>query len=273
MIKNENMIQTFQVYPGIGEPIGLLSIPHSGEHIPDEFKNYLSEKQWDLMQDVDYKVHELIDIKKLQAAGVTIIKSDIIRTAVDLNRKIELSLLNWKQNSKGKKLVIQEPDKRTSEELLAKYYLPYYEVLKTHYFMMKERSNLPSFIDLHSMPGKAEEYHLKINPNQDIIRPDFCLSDVNGKTCSPEFISFVKDELSKNFENVTINSPYFGGQVTRHMNQLYSPLNNIQIEISRTLYMNEENKELYSEGVLKLKKYLTEALISTFITFYNRFKI
>jgi N-formylglutamate deformylase len=97
------------------------------------------------------------------------------------------------------------------------------------------------------------------------VRPNFCLSDVNGETCSPDFINFIKNDLAKDYKNVSINSPYFGGHVTRYLNKKHKSLNNIQIEISRTLYMNEENKELKENS--DLKKNLTRSLINLFNQF------
>ena len=263
MISTEKVQQVFELFPTKKPSIGLISIPHSGEYLPDEFKPYLTKNIKDLMQDVDYKVHELIDIETLQNEGISVVKSDIIRTTVDLNRKASEAVLNWKSNSKGIKIVTKEPTIEKKEYFMAKYYLPYYEMLKTQYFMLQERSNLPSFIDLHSMPSQAEEYHLKINPNQDKIRPDFCLSDYRGKTCKKDFIVSVQNKLKKHYENVTINAPYFGGHVTQHMDRMYNPLNNIQIEISRGIYMDEKKQVLTPQSE-KLKKVLTSVLIDFF---------
>ncbi len=267
----EKVQQVFELFPTKHTPIGFISIPHSGETLPDEFKPYLSENYKDLMQDVDFKVHELIDIAALQEVGISVVKSDIIRTAVDLNRKAVDSVLNWKSNSKGKKIVINEPSAEKKEFLMAKYYLPYYEMLKTQYFMLEEQSNIPSFIDLHSMPSKAEQYHLKINPNQSIERPDFCISDFRGQTCQPEYIKNIQQILNKSYKRVTINDPYFGGHVTQHMNRMYKPLNNIQIEISRGIYMDEETQCL-NEDAKKLKEILTEGLIQFFQEEFRKHK-
>ena len=262
MSTNENILE---LYPATTEFIGILSIPHSGEIVPKELKGYLIHENWHLMQDVDYRVHELIDITALQNAGITVLKSNIIRTAVDLNRSRELALLNWKKNSKDVEIVISEPKPEIAESLLGLFYDPYYEMLNTLIYELGSKRETPSLVDLHSMPGVAEEYHLKINPNQTKIRPDFCLSDVNGETCTQEFIQFISNDLAKDYENVTINSPYFGGHVTRYLNQKHKRLNNIQIEISRSLYMNEENKELKNNS--DLKNNLTRSLINLFNQF------
>ena len=273
MINSKIRNSLFELYPAQGQLKGILSIPHSGEELPEEFRQYLSSNTWDLMQDVDYKVHELVQIKDLQQAGITVIKSNIIRTAIDLNRDKESALLNWKKNSKGKQIVLKTPPEEIAESLTEKYYSPYYEMLKTLIYELQKKMEIASLVDLHSMPAKAEEYHLAINPHQDIKRPDFCLSDIEGQSCEKEFINFIANELRHSYSTVNINNPYFGGHVTRFLNAKYKNLNNIQIEISRDLYMNEKDKTLLASEVQSLKKHLTKALIKLFETYYQKKKI
>jgi N-formylglutamate deformylase len=123
------------------------------------------------------------------------------------------------------------------------------------------------------MPSKAEEYHLKINPKQEITRPDFCLSDVEGITCEPDFINLLVNDMGENFKKVYKNNPYFGGNVTRYLSASYKPLNNIQIEISRGIYMDENSQELIPEKAQKVKSHLTENMINHFNIFYKKYKL
>jgi N-formylglutamate amidohydrolase len=248
--------------------IGILSIPHSGEILPEEFKKYLIQDNNHLMQDVDFRVHELIDIKQITSAGIAVIKSNIIRTAIDLNRPKETCLFNWKKNSKGIQLVESEPNETESIKLVESFYSPYFEFLKALFGELNNRTNIPSFIDLHSMPSLATDYHLKINPKQTRVRPDFCISDQVGKTCTQDFIDQSTNTLLQDYPNVTNNNPYFGGHITVHVNELFPDGNNIQIEISRGIYMDEVTQELNKEKVKKLKPVLTSAIIDTFCKFY-----
>lgn len=260
----KNKIDLFEYFPAQIDAIGILSIPHSGEILPDEFKKFLIDEMKHLSQDVDYRVHELIDIEALNKAGINVIKSNIIRTAIDLNRPHTTCLLNWKKNSQGVEIVKSEPSDSLAQELKNKYYAPYFEMLKTLIDQLSHRTSTPNFIDLHSMPSKATDYHLKVNPNQSVIRPDFCISDQTGKTCSKEFIATPTKILSQDYTHVSNNDPYFGGHITVHIDKLFPHSNNIQIEISRGIYMNEQGQHLIKEKVDKLKPILTQALIKTF---------
>lgn len=244
---------------------GILSIPHSGEEIPREFPPYLTSNKDSLGKDVDYKVNELVDIEKLNQAGIAVIVSNIHRTCIDLNRASDICVLNWKKNSHGERLVLKEPDTQTTYELTQKYYTPYYEMLKSMInALYKSQPSIVSLIDLHSMPSTPTKYHLDINANQKMERPDFCVSDIEGISCSKEYIDYVCEQLTSFSKLVTQNDPYFGGYITRHIHATYKNINNIQIEINRKIYMDEKNRQLKPELIKGLKVNLTKNLIATF---------
>ena len=257
--------EIFRFYPAKSSNIGILSIPHSGEVIPEEFQAFLTKDSKSLACDVDYKVDHLVDIEALNQAGISVIVSNIHRTCVDLNRSQKDSVLNWKKNSHGVTLVENEPDEKQRSILEAKYHTPYFEMLKTMINKLhKETDKNISFIDLHSMPSKPTEYHLKVTPNQPKVRPDFCVSDIEGLSCEKKYIDEVCELLANFSSAVTQNIPYYGGHITRFINSEYERINNIQIEISRAIYMDEKEKVLKLDLVDKLKPNLTKTLIDHF---------
>jgi N-formylglutamate amidohydrolase len=245
---------------------GILSIPHSGEWIPEEFSPYLSNNNDELNQDLDYKVNELVDIERLTQEGVAVLVSHIHRVCVDLNRAPEIAVFAWKENTQGKNLVIQNASKDFCEKVLHRYHFPYFEMLRSVLDEGKKNriSPLP-VIDLHSMPSKATAYHLKKNPNQKTNREDFCISDLSGQSCSPEYIKFVKDQFAKQY-SVAVNDPYLGGYVTQFFHQC-GGTNAIQIEINRKLYMDESSISLLKSESEKLKENITKNLMKTFNQF------
>lgn len=259
--------QIFNYYPPKNKYIGAVSIPHSGEVIPDEFKDYLIEDLSALNQDVDTAVHKLIDIEKLNEEGIAVIKANIHRVCVDLNRPKETAALNWKKNSHGVEIVRKELSEETRALLTQKYYAPYYEMLKALINELKRNHPRPSFIDLHSMPSSPTAYHLEINPKQEMERPDFCVSDIEGKSCEKAFIDFVCEKLSPHYPKVYQNNPYFGGHVTRHVDATFPDTNNIQIEIKRGIYLDEPKRTLDDSLAGKLRPVLTSALVETFQRF------
>jgi len=264
MFKLDNPVKSplFSYYSPLGPKVlGLVSIPHSGEDIPSEFDDYLSGDTDAYREDLDFRVNELVDIPELQKAGIGVLVSHIHRICVDLNRDESNCVLFWKKNTKDKILVKLDPDEALTRNFIETYHRPYYEIMRS--FLTDLRRKNPAhanFIDLHSMPSMASAYHMKMNPNQKQSRPDFCLSDFRGKTCVPEFIH----NFQKNFQNAgfeaSINDPYVGGNVTQWANALAT--NNIQIEINRSLYMDELTKKMVPEKAQTLKDVITETLIS-----------
>ena len=250
-------------------PIGLLSIPHSGEIIPEEFLPYLTQNRRALDEDVDYRVRDLIDLEALLQAGVHVLVAKIHRTAVDLNRAPQIAVLNWKENTQGVQLINEKnmPDDSQMKRWLARYHTPYFNLIQDLLDQLKKRhkATIP-MIDLHSMPSAPTAFHLKNNPQQKVKRSDFCVSDLQGESCSREFIDFVVEQLTISGFSAEKNEPYFGGYVTKFVNAI-SRTNNIQIEINRATYMDEVAKTMLEEKAARLKKVLNAALLSTFQKF------
>lgn len=257
----------FDFYAPLGTQYrGLLSIPHSGENIPPEFEAFLSGDHAAYKEDVDFKVNELVDIQKLQSSGIAVLVAHVHRVCVDLNRDEDHCILCWKENTHGKKLVTQDPTPQMSMAFIEKFHRPYYHILKAAIQdLEKRKKGLVSMIDLHSMPSKPTAYHMKQNPNQKMHRPDFCVSDRKGKTAQEEFTHFFRDQLVKAGHESSLNDPYVGGYITEYVDQFRT--NNIQIEINRSIYMDESTKLLIPSKVEKLKPLLTEVLIQGFEKF------
>ncbi len=258
----------YDFYPPVGEVKGFLSIPHAGETIPSEFESYLTDNNSAMMEDVDYRVNQLVDIDRITKAGIAVLVAKIHRYCVDLNRAPEIAVLNWKENSKGAEIVTDTPNSSTSRKMVEKYHSSYYNCLKEGIELIKEATGRAvSFIDLHSMPSRPTEYHLKLNPDQKLDRADFCVSDlVDHSSCVPEFIGGVVESLRAGGYDPAVNEPYFGGFVTKYVNQFDT--NNIQIEINRRIYMDEIKKELTPEKVNVLLPVLTDTVIKALTNTY-----
>jgi N-formylglutamate amidohydrolase len=244
---------------------GLISIPHAGELFPGEFTPYLTSDKRALAEDVDYKVDELIDIEKLNHAGVHVIVADVHRTCLDLNRHPSKACLNWIHNTQGVQLVAKTPDEQTRQKLTEKYHTPYYKRLTELIHEHSTSKRLLPVIDLHSMPSRPTAHHLKQNPDQKMDRADTCISDWNGQSCTSEYIDFIIETLIERGIGAAKNDPYYGGYLTQYMSDL--PCENVQIEINRLIYMDEKKRELIDSEVAKLKPALTDAIIEIFNNF------
>ncbi len=253
----------FKVFPAkTRSPRGIVSIPHSGEQIPAEFKSYICGSVVDCREDVDFKVNELVYIDALNAAGISVVVADIHRVCVDLNRAATESILFWRENTHGVPLVSGTPSAAQVQDWVDRYHAPYFAKILELLQACEAAHGRVGFVDLHSMPSRPTDYHFKRNPAQKLERPDFCISDRQGLTCQPDFISGFAGALGAQF-SVGINDPYLGGYITQAVHTLKdkSRTQNIQIEINRAIYMDERAKVLLADRVAVLKPFLTKVLI------------
>ncbi|MBY0515493.1 MAG: N-formylglutamate amidohydrolase [Bacteriovoracaceae bacterium] len=245
--------------PLTDKPVGLVSIPHSGEDVPDEFLNYLAADINVMREDVDFKVDELVDIEALQKAGIGVLVAHVHRVCVDLNRSPEQSVLFWQVNTKGVPLVKKNPTDQERSDFIQRYHAPFFEIYSSLIRDLERRlKGAVPVVDLHSMPSRATAYHMKQNPNQRQERADFCVSDQRGKTCSEEYIKWFTHSLTQFGHEAVINDPYIGGYVTTFVDGFRT--NNIQIEINRRIYMDEVKKVLIPEKAPQIKELLTRVL-------------
>jgi N-formylglutamate amidohydrolase len=89
-------------------------------------------------------------------------------------------------------------------------------------------------IDCHSMPTAASA--VGGEPGSDVV-----LGDCHGTSCAPRIIDAARIFLAERGFAVAINAPYAGGFTTGHYGAPRRGRHALQIEINRSLYMDERN--------------------------------
>lgn len=87
-------------------------------------------------------------------------------------------------------------------------------------------------IDCHSMPSASLGADVA-------ARPDVVLGDRYGTSCAPQLIDAAQDIFERRGYRVARNRPYAGGFITEHYGQPTAGVHALQIEINRSLYMDE----------------------------------
>ena len=146
-----------------------------------------------------------------------------------------------------------------ARKIIHKTYFPYHCALKGLLDEAKERFGCYLLVDCHSMPSIGGP----MDRDPGFNRVDFILGDRHGTSCSETITNKVEQCLRGLKYVVTRNNPYAGGYTTAHYGQPNENHHALQIEINRSLYMNELLID-YSAGFLPLKKNM-EKLIQ-FIT-------
>jgi N-formylglutamate amidohydrolase len=118
-------------------------------------------------------------------------------------------------------------------------YRPYHAALRRLIDETQAQFGFCILVDCHSMPTLAA----KAGGHNAAPGVDFVLGDCFGITCLPALTDFVDRTLGGFGYRTRRNNPYAGGFTTRHYGRPRKGVHALQIEISRTLYMNEETIE------------------------------
>jgi N-formylglutamate amidohydrolase len=122
------------------------------------------------------------------------------------------------------------------EHRVEKLYRPYHAALAKLLEETRERCGHAVLIDCHSMPSVGGPMDRDAGRG----RADFVLGDRYGSACAPGLTLFIADTLRGMGYRVMRNNPYAGGQTTEDYGRPNNGVHAIQIEINRSLYMNEE---------------------------------
>ena len=117
-------------------------------------------------------------------------------------------------------------------ERIEAVYKPYHTALRQMLARTHVKFGYAVLIDCHSMPS------VRNGPVGD-FRPDFVIGDRYASSCSPEVTHYAFNLLRELGYQVEINKPYAGGFITEHYGRPQNGLHAIQIEINRSLYMDE----------------------------------
>lgn len=216
-----------------------MSIPHGGLKKPAELEGHLSITDRDLFDDSDPFVIELYDLgDKVQQ----VIKTDIARAFVDLNRSLQdmppsnPDGLIKSMTCYEKPIYIKgrEPKEDLIGTLIELYYMPYHRAIQKS---LREL-DLQLCLDCHSMASTAPG----ISPDgKDKKRPLFCLSNQDGNTCTEEMIELLADCISESYSidrnEISLNDPFHGGHITKTYGN--NPIPWIQVEMNRDMYLSE----------------------------------
>jgi len=251
----------------------LLTIPHSGEKVPPEAPWLQGLPETILMYDVDRFVDQLYEpvIKKL---GLSTVKTEWHRYSGDLNRLADDvdqgTVLGsphpkgtfsrgflWAITTAGYPLMPGPVDSTVHQTLVQKYFEPFHQAVAQAVVELKAQGQKTIYhIDAHSMPSMGTQEHR--DPGE--MRADFVISDQNGKSCSAEFRDLVVETFRSEGFRVALNWPYVGGRITERYGQPSKGHHSIQVEMNRSLYMDELSKQLLKEKVAPLQVHLETIL-------------
>jgi N-formylglutamate deformylase len=134
------------------------------------------------------------------------------------------------------------------EQRIRQYYEPYHAVLAELLDAAYSRFGQVWHINCHSMKSIGNA----MNTDKGSERPDMVISDCHGTSAYCTLTEWIAGEFSRLGYRVQINTPYAGGYIIKKYGQPALGRQSIQIEIKRSLYMNEASFEK-TEGFEQLQ--------------------
>ncbi len=134
-------------------------------------------------------------------------------------------------------------------ERIERLYKPFHGDLAGLLENARRRFGIAILIDCHSMPSAS-------SGQPHASRPDFVLGDRFGVSCDGKLTRYLKELLGDAGFAVHLNRPYAGGFITEHYGRPGRGFHALQIEINRSLYLNETTFER-SSGFNRLRQELT----------------
>ena len=263
----------------IVEPVSLTSgvvfaLPHSGRDYGVSFLNQSILDQLSIRSSEDAFLDQLID--GIEKYGAPKIIANAPRAFIDLNRstdELDPALISGIKNnirnprissglgviprvvSHGKEIYRGKLSFEQAQSRIKYYWKPYHTDLSNLLQRSQSVFGQSLLIDIHSMPHEA------VSTQSSFIKPpEIVVGDRFGMSSDPEFTNLVISILKQHDFRVAKNTPFAGAFITKHHGKVKKRIHALQLEIDRSLYMDEEKISPNSEFE-ELKTRLLPALI------------
>ena len=263
----------------IVEPVSLTSgvvfaLPHSGRDYGVSFLNQSILDQLSIRSSEDAFLDQLID--GIEKYGAPKIIANAPRAFIDLNRstdELDPALISGLKNniknprissglgviprvvSHGKEIYRGKLSFEQAQSRIKYYWKPYHTDLSNLLQRSQSVFGQSLLIDIHSMPHEA------VSTQSSFIKPpEIVVGDRFGMSSDPEFTNLVISILKQHDFRVAKNTPFAGAFITKHHGKVKKRIHALQLEIDRSLYMDEEKISPNSDFE-ELKTRLFPALI------------
>ncbi len=243
----------------------LVSVPHSGTHVPTIINERLTD-QASQLPDTDWFVDRLYQWVADQ--GVAMLVANYSRYVIDLNRPPDNTALYSgggtgllpEQSFDGAPLYHSgmRPDKVESVQRLQQFWYPYHKKLATELQELKLRFGYAILLDVHSIRSEVPmlfEGRL----------PDLNLGSYQGASADPSLVSSSFAALNKNAVYSTVLDGRFqGGYITRNYGRPGDNVHALQLEMAQSVYMCEQ-PPVYDQALVKEISPVLRGLITTLL--------
>lgn len=228
--------------------------PHSGRDYSEAFLSMSVLDARSIRSSEDAFVDELF--MPAVACGAPLLAARVPRAYVDLNRgadELDPAIIeNVRRSghnprvasglgviprvvSNGRAIYLGKLGMNVAQQRLMEYWYPYHRALRGRIDTALETFGEAILIDCHSMPREAVDSVARVGAR----RPDVVLGDRFGAAASGEVIDRVEAILTGAGLSVARNAPFAGAFVTQQYGRPSRRQHALQLEIDRSLYMDE----------------------------------
>lgn len=235
--------------------------PHSGREFPDDFLRQTRLPLKSLRKSEDCFVDELFG--SCVDHGAPLLRALVPRSYIDLNREpYELDPRMFSSElpgyantgsprvagglgtiprivSEGEDIYRGRLDFAEVRKRIEHIYIPYHRTLSALTNAVLSKAGEVLLIDCHSMPASATAHVAPASAGM----VDVVLGDRFGASCAEDISAFIETRLERHGLRVLRNKPYAGGFITQNHGAPHRGQHALQIEINRSLYMNEATLE------------------------------
>jgi N-formylglutamate deformylase len=219
----------------------IVSIPHAGTKMPGLALPAL-RSLWLARMDADWWLTELYAFA--EAMDATIIRTEISRTIIDVNRDPSgMSLYPGQATTglcpaatfDGEPLYNENcaPDDAEIAERRERYFNPYHGALASEITRLKAIHGSVVLYDCHSIRSEISRLF-------DGVLPNFNIGTDDGKSCNLSLTETITSicAANRNYTHI-VNGRFKGGYITRHYGDPANGVNAIQMELACRGYMVE----------------------------------
>jgi N-formylglutamate deformylase len=248
------------ITPSIKPAPIVVSVPHCGTLFPKELQHLFRDDKMAQPDDTDWFVHQLYDF--VTEMGITLIHANYSRWVVDLNRDPESKpLYNDGRIITGLltttdffgepiyKDVNYRPDEAETNYRITNYYTPYHNKIKELLIDLKRTHKNVLLWDAHSIRKVVPT--IRTEPF-----PDLIIGDNDTQSANEKLIQSTLQHLEKSTFETSHNHPFKGGYITRSFGQPHNGMHALQLEMAKTLYMDDSEKNYHPERAQKVKELL-----------------
>ena len=251
----------------------MLSVPHCGIDFPEEIKSDYVESLAAQPDDTDWFVHDLYNFAS--ELGVAVIHARYSRWVIDLNRDPHskplyhdgriITGLTPTTDFFGRDIYISEnsiPDEKEVARRLELYYWPYYQQIETFLQERVEEFGKVLLWDAHSIrrfvPTISKEKF-----------PDMILGNNDEQTADRSLIETALKNLQSSQYEVTHNTPFKGGHITRYFGKPEQNIHALQLEMSKMVYMDDTETEFDDDRANMIRPVLKRTFVEILKTIEN----